>query len=77
MVKISASKFLCPPAGNRTPLLVSGAGAGERAGELLRLMPLATALGVLLDAAEAAEMRRRLWSSERCTHRAACCPAGR
>ena len=36
--------------------------------ELLRAMPFATALGVVLDAADAEEVRGRLaWSPERCT----------
>ena len=36
--------------------------------ELLRLMPFATAVGIVLDAAEAGEVRGRLaWSPERCT----------
>ena len=40
-------------------------GTGE---ELLRAMPFATALGVVLDAAHAEEVRGRLaWSPERCT----------
>jgi 1,4-dihydroxy-2-naphthoyl-CoA hydrolase len=36
--------------------------------ELLRLMPFASTVGVVLDAAEAGEVRGRLgWSPERCT----------
>src|SRR5437867_2654912 len=36
--------------------------------ELLRAMPFATALGVVLDAAEAGEVRGRLaWAPDRCT----------
>jgi uncharacterized protein (TIGR00369 family) len=36
--------------------------------ELLGLMPFASALGIVLDAADAAEVRGRLaWSPERCT----------
>jgi uncharacterized protein (TIGR00369 family) len=36
--------------------------------ELLRLMPFAVAVGVVLDSAEAGEVRGRLpWSPERCT----------
>jgi 1,4-dihydroxy-2-naphthoyl-CoA hydrolase len=37
-------------------------------GDLLRTMPFATALGIVLDAADAGEVRGRLaWSPERCT----------
>ncbi|MGH3343070.1 MAG: PaaI family thioesterase [Carbonactinosporaceae bacterium] len=42
--------------------------AGSLGEELLRLMPFAAALGVVLDAADASEVRGRLaWAPERCT----------
>lgn len=46
---------------------VEGPARGDLS-QLLRLMPFAETVGVVLDAAEAAEVRGRLaWSPERCT----------
>jgi 1,4-dihydroxy-2-naphthoyl-CoA hydrolase len=42
--------------------------SGRDVQELLRLMPFAETVGIVLDAAEASEVRGRLaWSPERCT----------